>query len=353
MKDTLRFAFCFALPLLGLSACRETREYVAVNATAAAAVRGAQLFAQHCAVCHGDDGRGDGAARPYLYPPARNFGLGSFRLSTTDNGVSSDEDLLATLSRGMPGSAMPAWSWMREEDLRALVLHVRTLARDGLVARARSAALQDGETFDRAATTARVERSLRPGRSIPRPSPADYASASPERGKLLYEQNCANCHGADGKGNRKQVAWNNDGSINWARDFTSGFLKGGSSREALAARIQVGLPGSAMPAHGNFSPADVAALTLHLEKLIPPQSDRWLVHRQERVVAHRLIGSVPSDPLDVLLSQRLVCASKVDHGHFCVHNDNVIGAVQRQPSPTRSRHVLNRWRVCRGGHDHV
>jgi len=73
-----------------------------------ALARGQQTFAKQCAPCHGVEGRGDGEAAYLLYPRPRNFHAGKFRLVSTWEGVPTDDDLFQTISRGMPGSAMPS-----------------------------------------------------------------------------------------------------------------------------------------------------------------------------------------------------------------------------------------------------
>ena len=107
--------------------------------------RGEQLFDVHCAVCHGQEGNGRGTASPYLFPPARDFGDGRFRLVSTTNGVPLDRDLVDTLRRGMPGSAMPAWDWLPEEDLWCLAAQVRRLAEVRMAYRLQDEAYFEGE----------------------------------------------------------------------------------------------------------------------------------------------------------------------------------------------------------------
>ncbi len=75
-----------------------------------ALARGLELFAHHCASCHGEEGAGDGTAAYLLNPKPRDFTGGTFILTSTEMGLPSDEDLLKTLGYGMPGSAMPLWS---------------------------------------------------------------------------------------------------------------------------------------------------------------------------------------------------------------------------------------------------
>ena len=102
-------------------------------APAPSAERGRTLFELQCAVCHGTNGDGRGQAAYLLSPAPRDFGSGRFRLVSTQNSVPSQDDLVAVLRRGMPGSAMPAFEWMRDDERASLALYVRELARTGIV----------------------------------------------------------------------------------------------------------------------------------------------------------------------------------------------------------------------------
>jgi cytochrome c oxidase cbb3-type subunit 2 len=82
---------------------------------------GKQLYAQHCQACHGEQGDGNGPAARCLYPRPRNFGEAKFRLVSTNNGIPTDQDLMATITRGMPGSAMFPFGHLSEAGLIALV----------------------------------------------------------------------------------------------------------------------------------------------------------------------------------------------------------------------------------------
>jgi mono/diheme cytochrome c family protein len=69
---------------------------------------GARVFAQHCAICHGPNGRGNGPAAPSLFPRPRDFSSGRFKYKSTAAGEPpTDEDLLRTIRDGLPASAMP------------------------------------------------------------------------------------------------------------------------------------------------------------------------------------------------------------------------------------------------------
>jgi putative heme-binding domain-containing protein len=75
---------------------------------------GARLFRAQCAGCHGPDGAGT-AAGPSLT-------TGTFKRG------GSDEALFQTVSKGVPGTAMPAFSAFSGLEIWQLVTHLRTLS---------------------------------------------------------------------------------------------------------------------------------------------------------------------------------------------------------------------------------
>ncbi len=255
-----------------------------------AAQRGARLYTLHCAVCHGANGAGDGPAAELLMPPARDFTRGEFRLVSTDNGAPTQADLVATLARGIPGSAMPAWSWMPRESLEDLAAHVRELARQGLAQRL-VAASTPPIALD--AALAQADQRLTPGAAVALPHPQAAMGAVYELGRQSYARNCAACHGPEGRGEQTGPELNADGSPNWARDFTAGFLKGGGSHRALATRIVAGLPGTSMPSFANLPSQELEALATYVSSLVPINADSWLVHRQGTLQAKRVNGGEP------------------------------------------------------------
>ncbi len=84
------------------------------------AADGAVLYRQHCAKCHGAEGRAD-TWRGYLYF-ARDLGNARWQAAQ------EDADLRAAIAEG-PGM-MPAYrDRLSSDDLTALVQHLRTLRR--------------------------------------------------------------------------------------------------------------------------------------------------------------------------------------------------------------------------------
>ena len=89
--------------------------------------RGQAIFVKQCSICHGEQGDGAGKFAYLMNPRPRNFKTGKFKLTTTQNLIPSDDDLFRTISRGMPGSAMPPWGHLPVADLKALVAFVRAI----------------------------------------------------------------------------------------------------------------------------------------------------------------------------------------------------------------------------------
>lgn len=264
--------------------------------------RGAALYAEHCAVCHGAAGDGDGLAASFVYPPPRRFSSGRFRLMSSNGGAPSELDLLATLERGLPGTAMPAWGWLGEDSLRSLAGQVRLLATQGAERRLSGAALAAGRPLDSDECERRAAESTREGQRFVPPHRVQPTAATIARGRELYRAHCTSCHGDDGRGRGLEPQWNEDKSLNWARDFTSGVLKGGASFEALAARIALGMPGSSMQALA-LAPSDLAALTTYTASLIPPGSEARYVHRSETLRVARVKVDLPRHATDALWSE--------------------------------------------------
>lgn len=260
--------------------------------------RGSALYARHCAVCHGDEGRGDGPAAYLLHPAPRNFASGRFRLVSTVNGVPTQGDLIATMRRGMPGSAMPPWEWLAEEDLWNLSLYVRHLALEGQVQDLLKWAEEEDDELSEGEARAIVTARMLPGEPIEVGAEAPNDPVTLQEGRRPYLRLCASCHGESGTGdspvNLSGELRNEDGSPNTARDFTAGILKGGATHADIARRILGGLPGSPMPATPFERPEQVAALTAYVRSLIRPGAEESVLQRRRTVPVARRPGPAPT-----------------------------------------------------------
>ena len=217
----------------------------AAAAEPVAPARALELYAQHCAGCHGDGGRGDGPAAPWLDPHPWSFVGGFFKIGSTVDGSPSDADLRHTIERGIPGTSMPGFERLPAADLDDLVRAIRHLT---LVATAAQVESADSER-PRAEVLAIARGLVAPGLAIELP-PRPVGETDTAVGAQTFALTCQECHGSDGTGRdapeRDQVD-----AFRFAvtpRDLTREPLKGGTSPEDIARRLVRGMPGTPMPA---------------------------------------------------------------------------------------------------------
>lgn len=227
----------------------------------AAAVRGRVVYDKYCGGCHGDDGRGRGAAARFLDPLPRNFRTGRFKYKSTPQGDPPlPEDVVRTVTRGLPGSSMPGFPLLPEPeraDVAAFVLHLADVGR--AEAELAYLAKEEGVTRDaflsehlpRVRAEAAARR--RAARRVPVPAAPPDDEASRGRGGALYAQLCAACHGATGTGDGPSNATLRDtlDAPIVARDFTRGLLRGGDRPDEMFTRMRTGIDGTPMPALSN------------------------------------------------------------------------------------------------------
>ena len=91
--------------------------------------RGRRLFAEHCALCHGEAADGRGARRAGLSRPPADLTDPAWRART------SPRRAYFTIREGVPGTAMPAWRSLGPEETWDLVAYV--LAAGGVAGRAK------------------------------------------------------------------------------------------------------------------------------------------------------------------------------------------------------------------------
>jgi mono/diheme cytochrome c family protein len=192
------------------------------------ATLGARVFAQHCAVCHGPNGRGNGPAAPSMFPRPRDFSSGLFKYKSTASGEPpTDEDLLRTIRDGLPASAMPYFAGLLSaEELNAVEEQVKSYS----------------SAFSR------------PGRPIEIPAAIQSSPDSVARGKALFaNQGCGACHGDDGRGGRRYE--DGSGHAVFARDLTAPWaFRGGSRPQDVWLRLTTGIRPSPMPAYADVLP---------------------------------------------------------------------------------------------------
>ena len=206
---------------------------------------GRAVYQRECAACHGERGDGNGAGAAFVDPKPRNFTKKMFKLRTTPSGEPpATADILHTIERGIPGSAMPSFNFLTEQERRQVAAVVLEFA--DLLDQPEPKPIQD------------------PGS----PPPATAQSAS--KGKQVYEAlGCAACHGASGEGDGPSAATlaDDDGNPIKVRDFTTGVYRGGSERKDLYYRFTTGLDGTPMPAFADASEPERWALVDFIKSL--------------------------------------------------------------------------------------
>ena len=190
---------------------------------------GEQVYREHCANCHGAEGNGQGPVAADLSTRPQNFTKGVYKFRSTPSGeLPTDEDLLRTISVGIPGTAMESFKDLPQSDLFALVEYLKSLSPRFL---------------------------KRPqGTPIIFPTARPLTQESVTRGLHLYQQmQCAACHGEEGRGDGElaQDLTDTAGDPIQPADLTRKKLKSGPGPKAIYRTIMTGLDGTPMPSYGD------------------------------------------------------------------------------------------------------
>ncbi len=218
---------------------------------------GRRLYVAHCSVCHGPEGDGNGLAARHLFPLPRDLRWESSRLVGTTNGVPSLDDTMNVLRRGIPGTSMPSYASLDENELRLLADEVHRMRREGLPQRFVTMMESQGEAVgedEMEEVEEAVELLTAPGDPIVVPSIGPATPASIARGKEAYLRlACATCHGEDGTGAADQFLYDERGFPTRPRDLAREPFKGGHETGSVYQRIVAGMPGSPHPACSDVS----------------------------------------------------------------------------------------------------
>ena len=144
MSQSYALLLLLLLATLALSGCQTSG-----TKSTEESVDGAKLYAAHCAACHGEDGMG-GVGVP--------IALREFLEQ------SSDEYIAMTIRVGRPGRVMPNFWHLKESEIQAIVRYIRDW-----------------------------------GPASP-PYIDKRVAGDPVKGKVLFKEYCARCHGEEGVG---------------------------------------------------------------------------------------------------------------------------------------------------------
>ncbi len=211
------------------------------------------LYRKHCAHCHGVSGDGAGPTAAYLNPYPRDYRRGIFKFKSTPKGEKpTDSDLEKTLREGIPGTAMPSFNLLADDEIVSLVDYVKFLAIRGEVERNLVLELsdleagewlvspetpEDGMELIQSTVSFVVDRWSRaeskvavpvacPSSADPRTATAEEMEQSITRGYHLFHgvvANCFSCHGQTALG---------DGQLDLFDDWTEELQPKDSKRHA-------------------------------------------------------------------------------------------------------------------------
>ena len=241
---------------------------------------GKQIYSQQCAACHGSGGRADGEAAYLLYPKPRDFVAANYRLVSTWERVPTDQDLFDTITRGMPGSAMPSWGHLPMEHRWALVYYVKSLAEKPLIVKAQKKPAEDGSGG---------------AGLIQVPAEPPYDAAARMRALELYKDACASCHGATGRGDGAQAQVDAEGYPTRPRDLTTGIFKGSPDPVSLYRHVVAGIPGSPMPM-SDWSYGQDAWHLVHYVRSLSSDTQRERVEMKKFAIPAVRVKTLPDHP---------------------------------------------------------
>lgn len=208
----------FSLVCVHFSLAQEGEESSKVQApsTGEGIDEGEKVYEKRCSQCHGIEGRGDGFAADRFNPRPANFARGKFKYaSTIKEELPTDDDLFRTVSKGLPGTGMPAWeSVLSEKERRQVIAYIKTFSS--------KFAEQEGPL-----------KMIDFGKKIP-PSKESLAKGK----ELFFKMECNRCHGDEGRSDGKNAA---ELPIR-PRNFTKGWtFRRGNSPEEIFQRITRGI----------------------------------------------------------------------------------------------------------------
>jgi mono/diheme cytochrome c family protein len=216
----------------GLALSGETNAPVVVPPIDEALVpEGRYVYERNCQVCHGRWGDGRGEMAQGMWPRPRKLTAGQFKFRSTPTGaLPTDADLERTIRGGIFGTSMPVFHTLSDREVKAVIQYVKTLS----------------PRWRRPENYAAPVSLPAPPEWFGEPAALKTHAASGER---LFQQLCAVCHGAAGRGDGPAVEGLEDEQGQPARpaDLHQPSIKSGPERGDFYKVLATGLNGTPMP----------------------------------------------------------------------------------------------------------
>jgi cytochrome c oxidase cbb3-type subunit I/II len=218
---------------------------------------GKEVYERRCVGCHGVKGDGNGPAATFLFQQRpRNFNAAAFKFRLTQKPIPTDGDLLRTITRGVRGTAMPAWYELPLTDRLAVIQYIKyELAVD--------------RSDPKAPYAFFIEEP--PGAPLYIGRPPAPSQQLVAHGKDVWQSaKCWECHGNTGKGDGEKAPGLKDdlGFPAPPADLTSGQFKSGPAVEDIFRTMSTGLSGTPMPSYrDSLSEEDRWALAYYVVSL--------------------------------------------------------------------------------------
>ncbi len=199
---------------------------------------GERIYARTCSVCHGEQGNAASWAKNSLNPPPRDFTSAAGRRL-------SRERMLSAVTYGSPGTAMmPFTSQFSPEELEAVVDYVRSAFMGAGSETAAPAGLASAPAGGHGHSGGHDHGQAMGGNMDMAASfPAGLAGHF-DRGRAIYNDNCATCHGLQGDGTGPRAYF----LSRKPRDFTSNRASAELNRPHLFEAIAKGVRQTEMAA---------------------------------------------------------------------------------------------------------
>jgi tetratricopeptide (TPR) repeat protein/mono/diheme cytochrome c family protein len=283
--DTEAFDELRRLSTSGVGGSGNPAEDAGADEREASGASGPELYAFHCSACHGAEGDGVGRAARHLFPRPRDFRSERFRLVSTLNGVPTLADLERVTRLGMPGTSMPAYDELTEDQREFLAHEVLRLHREGVRDQFIHALRQEGEEIDEDEVQEVVGQCTTPDQVVKTPQIGDPDPEALARGKVTYlELGCNKCHGDDGVGAADAIHFDEKGRPARPRDLVRELFKGGSDSPSIYLRLALGMPGTPHPATRDLAEKELVDL-VHYCRSLAREPKRRLTSHQQAVLA--------------------------------------------------------------------